>query len=284
MNQQLAAIATGFAELPANIAKSLADIMASSPTTTGPALSNTNSRVVLLPQLDRRNFKNTTHWTPELYNSIRKNKTKKEEEGESGDDEPTPGTSSTSSGSSKEKLSKLSIYMEDENGDPIPETQRNSARHKAKLFWNELLKKGKAPPSGGKVDLHIRDEFVLLMEESFPWLRYCENHWKADRVWINHYPNWYKGAVDTRDIKVKTEAKARANVHAGEAVNVDSDDAGVQDVQEKHTKRRPADESNKTSEPKRRRVDGGEVAPPPPPVAAKRLKVRSFIFPSCMRH
>ena len=250
MNQQLAAITTGFAELPTNIAKSLADVMVSSSTTTGPAPLNSSSRVVLLPQLDRKNFKHITHWTPELYNSIRKNKAKKEDEGESGDNESTPGTSSTSSGSSKDKVSKLSIYMEDENGNPIPETQRNAARHKAKLFWNELLKKGKAPPSGGKVDLHIRDKFVFLMEESFPWLRYCENHWKADRVWINHYPNWYKGAIDTKDTKVKTEAKARANVHAGEAVNIDSNDAGVQDVQEKHTKRRPADESNKTSEPK----------------------------------
>ena len=234
MNQQLAAIATGFTELPANIAKSLADIMTSSPTTMGPALLNPNSRVVPLPQLDQKKFKNITHWTLELYNSICKNKVKKEDEGESGEDEPMPGTSSTSSGSSKEKVSKLSIYMEDENGNPIPETQRNAACHKAKLFWNELLKKGKAPPSGGKVNLHIRDEFVFLMEESFPWLCYCENHWKADRVWINHYPNWYKGAVDTKDTKVKTEAKARANVHAGEVVHVDSNDAGVQDVQEKH--------------------------------------------------
>ena len=236
MNQQLAAITTGFAELPANIARSLADVMASSPTTTGSAPSNPNSRVVLLPQLDRKKFKNITHWTPELYNSIRRNKAKKEDEGESGEDEPMPGTSSTSSGSSKEKVSKLSIYMEDENGNPIPETQRNAARHKAKLFWNELLKKGKAPLSGGKVDLHIRDKFVLLMEESFPWLCYCENHWKADRVWINHYPNWYKGAVDTRDARVKSEVKARANVHAGEAINVDSDDNGIQGVREKHPK------------------------------------------------
>ena len=116
MNQQLAAIATGFAELPTNIAKSLADVMVSSSTTMGPAPLTSSSRVVLLPQLDRKNFKHITHWTPELYNSIRKNKAKKEDEGESGDDESTPGTSSTSSGSSKDKVSKLSIYMEDENG------------------------------------------------------------------------------------------------------------------------------------------------------------------------
>ena len=30
------------------------------------------------------------------------------------------------------------------------------------------------------------------METRWPVLRYCENHWKAQRIAIDNYPQWYK--------------------------------------------------------------------------------------------
>jgi hypothetical protein len=30
------------------------------------------------------------------------------------------------------------------------------------------------------------------MERWWPVLRYCENHWKAQRITIDNYPQWYK--------------------------------------------------------------------------------------------
>ena len=97
--------------------------------------------------------------------------------------------------------------MEDENGHPISKSQQDAARYRARLFWNELLKRGKAPPTGQKVDLQVRDEFLFVMEENFLWLRYCENHWKCDQLWSNHYPHWLssqKGkVVDVTDVNSK---------------------------------------------------------------------------------
>ena len=104
------------------------------------------------------------------------------------------------------------------------------------------MKKGKAPPSGQKADLQIRDEFVFLMERNFPWLRFCENHWKSDQLWSNHYPNWHK-----RVMEAKEEAKAKASAEATKVIDVDSDNASIADVQTNLKRHRADDEM---SEPK----------------------------------
>ena len=150
--------------------------------------------------------------------------------------------------------------MEDEHGKPVPESERNSARLRAKLFWNGL----KSPPaSGQKIDLKVRDEFVLLMEKNHPWLRYCENHWKADRIWVNHYPNWYKTAI---------EGKSRANAAPGEVIDVDSVDVDVQAPRKTSLKRRVV--HIETDDPhKRPRVEEDESTPPRRRVLTLRTKV-----------
>ena len=277
--KRLSAIATGIEDLPFNLAKTLADVMASSSMATGSPTGNFNARTILLPQLDRRDFKKVVHWTPELYYALRKNKAKKDEE-ESEVDEPLSGTSSRSSKGN----STLSCYMEDENGNPIPEYQRDAARYKARIFWNGLLKKGRAPASGQKIDLQIREEFVLMMEESFPWLRYCENHWKCDRLWTNHYSQWYN--LPLKGKKVKGEpGELGAKKGTGEVFDVDIIDINPLDTQE-HPKRHRVDDE--TNEPKRRRVEdrGSEpkcrsdklTSPHPRPVPTKRPKVCYFSF------
>ena len=139
--------------------------------------------------------------------------------------------------------------MEDENGHPISKSQQDAARYRARLFWNELLKRGKAPPTGQKVDLQVRDEFVFVMEENFLWLRYCENHWKCDQLWANHYPHW----LSTQKGKV----------------------VDVTDVNPKHCQM-----DGETDGP-----PPDELLPPSPPlplhpVPTKRPKVCSFFFPT----
>ena len=155
---------------------------------------------------------------------MRKNKGKKEDEDE--DDSENDEPSSSSKPPKEKKESTLSCYMEDEHGKPIPESERTSARLRARLFWNGL----RTPPvSGQKVDLKVQDEFVLLMEKNHPWLHYCENHWKTDRIWANHYPSWYKTTA---------KGKLRANTAPGEVIDVDSVDVNVQAPRRPNLKRR----------------------------------------------
>jgi hypothetical protein len=175
---------------------------------------------------------------------LRKGKQKKEDE----DDLENDDLSSFSE-SSKGKTSTLSCYMEDEYGQAIPESQRKAARHTAKLFWNGLLKRKtesgaplKLPSSGQKVDLDIREEFVFLMEDTYPWLRYCENHWKTDKLWSNHYPNWYKTVT-------------------GEVIDVDMDDDGAQEPPKRTLKRRVV-HSDANDPQKRPRVEEDTSKPP----------------------
>jgi hypothetical protein len=279
LDGKLGVIATGIAELPSNLAKSIASLTGASSAATGQPVSDLNKRLVLLSQLDHRDYIHIVHWSPDGYTVMRKhnkNRAKKECEDDSETDEGETHSMLTS-GSSK-PVSTLSCYMEDENGRPILEYQRKAARHRARLFWNELFKQGKAPPSGQKVDLQIRDEFVFLMEDSFPWLRYCANHWKADRIWINHYPGWYRNTIEA---KAKAEAKARAKGKgkASEVIDLDSEVVAIQDIQEEpprrrredsdktyEPKRRREDSESETNEPKRRRTEGEELAARPRPL------------------
>ena len=202
---------------------------------------------ILLPQLNREEFQDIVHWGPELYHLLHKNKGKKEEEDE--DDSENDEPSSSSKLPKEKKESTLSCYMEDKHGKPIPKPEWNSACLRAKLFWNGL----KPPPvSGQKIHLKVQDEFVLLMEKNHPWLCYCENHWKTDRIWVNHYPNWYKTAI---------KGKLRANAAPGEVIDVDSVDVDVQAPQGTTLKQRVV--HTETDDPQKRpRVEEDESAPP----------------------
>ena len=112
----------------------------------------------------------------------------------------------------------------------------------------------------------MRDKFVLLMEKNHPWLRYCENHWKADRIWANHYPNWYKTAI---------EGKLRANAVPGEVIDVDSVDIDIQGPQKTTLKRHVV--HTKTDDPQKRpRVEEDESAPRRRRVLTLRTRVCIF--------
>ena len=255
MNQQLAAIATGIADLPANIAKSLEHIPRPSATIEPPS-SDAKSRIVPLPQLDRNEVSDKIgHWTPDRYLAMRK---KGKDDDTSDIDGSAPGDSPKTS-RREGKKSTLSCYMEDENGDPIPNTQRDAARARARSFWRKLFNQGVAPPKSGEADANITDEYIAFMEEGFPWLRYCENHWKSLQIWRNHYPSWHKDRMyEARRAKMEVDA---------DVIDVD---AGRSNDQVKKSKRR--------------RMDDDEPLDSPGPAPTKRSKVCMLVFFDYFHH
>ena len=171
--------------------------------------ANSRPRRILLPQLDReKDGPGTIYWTVDAYKPIRRPGGKAKLENDEADLEldDQPGSSKKRSRSSNGGTSATSCYMEDKDGKPIPEVQRDAARQKARSFWEQLLKKNMAPSISSHAGLDIMEEFIWIMENEYPWLRLCENHWKSVQLWRNHYSPWYGNAV----ARLEKEAKAAA--------------------------------------------------------------------------
>ena len=41
-----------------------------------------------------------------------------------------------------------------------------------------------------KVGWEVRKEFHTHMEARHPWLCLCDDHWKVDQIWSNHFSGW----------------------------------------------------------------------------------------------
>ena len=57
------------------------------------------------------------------------------------------------------------------------------------------MRNGLAPPNWGEAAPDASNEMIYRLETGFPWLRFCENHWKAKRVATNSYLQWYPVAL-----------------------------------------------------------------------------------------
>jgi hypothetical protein len=101
---------------------------------------------------------------------------------------------------------KTTDYLEDESGTPLTEQRRGSIYGHARRFWNTYLQKsGRFPSTYSALDLDTLGHFRSEMERHFSELRLCDNHWKADEIWIRNYHSWRTGA-ERQPGMVKTEA------------------------------------------------------------------------------
>jgi len=130
-----------------------------------------------LPQLALEDHPNVQNWFEDSYKGRRK-------AGRNGVLEGSHGNP---------KGSILSSFMEDENGHEIPRAEQDNVRATARGFFNLLLQMGRAPPVLRDLAIDARHEYLYIMESSHPFLRLCNNHWKAMRVTTNSYSQWYGG-------------------------------------------------------------------------------------------
>ena len=270
MSEQLANIATGITSLPSEIAKALANHKISPSDAPESPQNSFNPRIKPLPQLNQANFQNVQHWNPSAFLAMRKTAQKDrelEEDEDLSDSSTTPGDSPKTSRSKRDAV--LSSYMEDENGTPIPDPERKAARTRARTFWQKLYNQGKAPPKSGKADADIADEYIAFMEDGFPWLRYCSNHWKSMQIWRNHYSGWHnnrkKAAAKAKKAAEAAKAAAEAAKAAAETaegeddvIDVDTDINVSQDLPERPAKRLQVEDQTNAS--KRRRVEENDSA------------------------
>ena len=232
MTEILATVSSGFKNLSSQIAQSQTAsnqtrTTASAPPITTAAHSNMvddsgeseSSKPIYqytglpLPQLDRTNYKDVKMWDSSGYSSLRKGGNR------GGEDAPRVGTGSSA----------LLSYMEDKDGNDIPETERDDLRETAQDFWEELLEIGRAPSSWGATSRDIKNQFIHILEDKYHWIWLCKNHWKAKMVATNHHSQWYrvaypcKVAEDTKKLADKMAAEKAAMEAASLYVNHNSE-------------------------------------------------------------
>jgi len=159
--------------------------------------------------------------------------------------------------------------MEDKDGNQQPKTTKDAAHATARSFWIKLFRVTGTYTAVGDLNADQRDEYLALMEGKYPWLRLCQDHWKAVKIWHNHYPQWWKGLMKklANEKMKKADAEVAALVAAeGRVIDVDDNDNGSQDGKQKHSKQPRSD--NETSEPKCRCVEKVEPTPPSQPTPA----------------
>ena len=209
----------------------------------------------------QEDFPDVHNWFPSVYNSKRKAGKKGEaiEAKENG---------------RKPKGSILSSYMVDKQGVVVPKPMQDAVRNTARGFYQLLLDIKRAPTNWGSAAIDIKNELRYRLETEHDFMRYCHNHWKADKIATNSYPQWVGGRLDPTPGK---------NTPA-EVIDIDLDNND-------EAQKRPRDEEEGVSGPsKRPRVKGAPLStsarhrPKPTPVNKKLHAVCKFRYTGCICH
>ena len=143
-------------------------------------------------------------------------------------------------------------YIEYESGLPADGHHVKAIHQLAKAFYTELDKRGAAPSTWSDLSGNERQRFEQQMEEAYPELALCQDHWKVNAIATAQYPAW----IQTRSRragkqKLKMEEKGDAMSLTLKRGSDDSDLLG-EDVQ--HKRLRP-DLESEGSEPELPVVD-----------------------------
>lgn len=235
-----------------------------------------------LPPLDPDNFKNLLYWFEEPYKR-RKDGPKVEEDVdedllEFDADDPQAVDTKSKSAKSK-KAASLSCFLEDKDGKLAPPGQRKALFAMMRAYWQFIFENGKAPVTSSLATIDTKMEFRLLMESNFECLRYCDSHWKVERLWTAYYPTWLRGALRRAEearLKVE-EAKKAAEVIVVD--DEDDEDNNGKGVNENRTGKRGRPDDGELNRPKRARVEEAQPArPAPTKVTVKRARVCTLIL------
>lgn len=92
----------------------------------------------------------------------------------------------------------MMLYIEHANGTPIDGVLAAQIREHARMVWKDLDRRGKAPKTWTDASREVHDEYLREMEERYDVLRYCDNHWKANKLATTFYSIWYSQHKKTK--------------------------------------------------------------------------------------
>ncbi|KAG2039118.1 hypothetical protein BDR03DRAFT_952900 [Suillus americanus] len=87
-------------------------------------------------------------------------------------------------------------FLEDDHGEPIPESIIEAIRKTLRVTWTELAIRGLAPLSWGRVTASAAELTNTIMEKAFPLFRLADNGWKLDYLATASYASWRKNNLD----------------------------------------------------------------------------------------
>ena len=157
--------------------------------------------------------------------------------------------------------------MEDEDGNQMPEATKSAVRASARGYFEGMLASGTAPTTWGSVPLRAKNELTNILENQFPFLRLCDNHWKANMVATNSYSQWHPTASERA---AAAKAKEAVKRRAAEANIIDLD---TSEDDNKKTSKGPVDEKETVSRPsKRPRIEDPQPSPTTHPLRPRPTK------------
>jgi len=74
------------------------------------------------------------------------------------------------------------LFVEHVDGCPISGTMAIDIRDYAQVFWKDFVERDLAPEKWGDTSKAVWEEYVYEMENRWEVLRYCDNHWKANKI------------------------------------------------------------------------------------------------------
>jgi hypothetical protein len=115
-------------------------------------------------------------------------------------------------------------YIEKEDGTPVCGDTAGKIRAFARQIWVELYERGNAPGTWGQASLAASNKYIREMENRWPVLRYCEDHWKVHALATLNYSQWYRW-YDERRTREKSMGRAskRAKSRIEGTANRDSE-------------------------------------------------------------
>src|SRR5712671_2281241 len=74
------------------------------------------------------------------------------------------------------------LFVEHADGRPISGTMAIDIRDYTQVLWKDFVKRDLAPEKWGDTSKAVWEEYVYEMENRWEVLRYCDNHWKANKI------------------------------------------------------------------------------------------------------
>jgi hypothetical protein len=120
------------------------------------------------------------------------------------------------------------LYLEHEDSTSVDGDTASNIRVYARMIWRDLYHQGKAPKKWGKASKEARDMYFCEMENKWEILRYCNNHWKANKIATSGYLIWYhpyhKKVISDSDNKRKNKAHDKCPAKKARTISIDSED------------------------------------------------------------
>jgi hypothetical protein len=142
----------------------------------------------------REDYPLVKHWTSGIWKSMRH--PKKGTKPERGED-PT-----------------LCLFWEDALGQVISLDRRRSVLRTLRTFWQGTHNKGVPVNTLTNIGLGLLQEYRTFMENEYPWLRLCEDHWKADQIWINNFTAWTPATPPKGKSPIAAEPESIKRTHS----------------------------------------------------------------------